>query len=263
MRCGCGTAQPGSPGAAKAAQIHRSAIVGGAVYAPCVGAEKLVGRAVHIGYTGARHVVIRAVHVEHTGAQCVVIRAVHIAHTGAQCVVIRAVHVAHTGAQCIVSQVGGLTHAGAQRVVVHRLVVIVQHGSGVAVDGGMEPTMRAHPGSMPVGVPRRRCHVVAMRRVVVVPVIPRCRLPSRHITQRRESGYREYRHTGRRVPIHWATIRVTENREPVDIITCVGPRYARVVTIRCYTQGTIRGIVSRRRNCARTTEQRSHQRYHD
>ena len=248
MRCGCGTAQPGSPGAAKAAQIHRSAIVGGAVYAPCVGAEKLVGRAVHIGYTGARHVVIRAVHVEHTGAQCVVIRAVHVAHTGAQ---------------CIVSQVGGLTHAGAQRVVVHRLVVIVQHGSGVAVDGGMEPTMRAHPGSMPVGVPRRRCHVVAMRRVVVVPVIPRCRLPSRHITQRRESGYREYRHTGRRVPIHWATIRVTENREPVDIITCVGPRYARVVTIRCYTQGTIRGIVSRRRNCARTTEQRSHQRYHD
>ena len=125
----------------------------------------------------------------------------------------------------------------------HGLRMLVKHSTRIAVDGGMEPTMRPHPRSMPVRMPGRCCHPVAMVRVVVVPMIPRRRPPIRHKTQRRQGSYREYRHTGRRVPVHRTPIRITENRETARIIARIRPRHTRVVPIRRHAIGPIRRII--------------------
>ena len=216
--------------------IRAGWIVVRAVHIAMIRAVQIVAGTVHIAMIRAVQVVVRAVHIAMIRAVQVVVRAVHIAMIRAVQVVVRAVHIAVIRA---VQVVAGTVHIAMP----HGLRMLVKHSTRIAVDGGMEPTMRPHPRSMPVRVPRRRCHPVAMRRVVVVPMIPRCRLPSRYKTQRRQCSYREYRHTGRRVPIHRTPIRITENRETARIIARIRPRHTRVVPIRRHAIGPIRRII--------------------
>lgn len=100
-----------------------------------------------------------------------------------------------------------------------------QHRGRVLVNGGIHATGGTLVRMMPRCIFGRGRHMVAMVRVMVVPMIPRGGSPVRHITPCRKCSNAEYGGTRGRVTIHRASIRIPVYREPVHVVAGIRPGY--------------------------------------